>query len=113
MSLIIETLAISCFRCSSLGTQGAVFVLSTQLVDFCRHPYRLPVLRCADEALGFVGFAEPVRAKNLLAGMFGRIGDVVAGDGGTLFLATRNGERAWDVAGTNDDVVVRLTPRAR
>jgi len=113
MSLIIETLAISCFRCSSLGTQGAVFVLSTQLVDFCPHPYRLPVLRCADEALGFVGFAEPVRAKNLLAGMFGRIGGVAAGDGGTLFPATRNGERAWDVAGTNDDVVVRLTPRAR
>jgi hypothetical protein len=46
-----------------------------------------------NEALNVVTFAEPVRVQNLLAGKFGQIGDVVAGDRGTLCLATRNGER--------------------
>ena len=57
--------------------------------------------------------SEPARAERLLAGMFGRIGDVVAGDQGTLFLATRNGERTRDAGGAYDDVIVRLTPRLR
>jgi hypothetical protein len=75
-------------------------------------PARAFVAVPENEALFVVSFVQPARAENLLAGMFGRIGDVVAGDGGTLFLATRNGERAWDVAGSDDDVIVRLTPRA-
>jgi len=75
-------------------------------------PARAFVAVPENEALSVVSFVQPARAENLLAGMFGRIGDVVAGDGGTLFLATRNGERAWDVAGSDDDVIVRLTPRA-
>jgi glucose/arabinose dehydrogenase len=74
-------------------------------------PARAFVALPENEALSVVTFAEPVRAEDLLAGMFGRIGDVVAGERGTLFLVTRNGQRARDVGGTNDDVVVRLTPR--
>jgi hypothetical protein len=57
--------------------------------------------------------SEPARAERLLAGMFGRIGDVAAGEMGTLFLATRNGERTRDAGGTYDDVIVRLTPQVR
>ena len=67
----------------------------------------------ANEALTVVRFAEPPRAERLVTEMFGRIGDAVAGSGGALFLATRNGERTRDAGGTYDDVIVRLTPRAR
>ena len=67
----------------------------------------------ANEALTVVRLSDPPRTERLLAGMFGRIGDVVAGSGGALFLATRNGERTRDAGGTYDDVIVRLTPRAR
>jgi len=52
-----------------------------------------------NEALNVVRLAEPARVEGLFTGMFGRIGDVVAGDGGSLFLATRNGERVLGVGG--------------
>ena len=67
----------------------------------------------ANEALTVVRLTEPARAESLLAGMLGRIGDVVAGDRGTLFLATRNGKRTRDAGGAYDDVIVRFTRPAR
>jgi hypothetical protein len=78
-----------------------------------RGPARAFVAVPENEALSIVSLAQQVRVENLLAGMFGRIGDVAAGEGGTLFLVTRNAERAGDAGGTRDDLVVRLTPRAR
>ena len=66
-----------------------------------------------NDALSVVTFAEPVSTAPLLAGMFGRLGDMATGAGGTLFLVTRNGERAAEAGGTTGDLLVRLTPRAR
>ena len=88
-------------------------LLFQRMPESQHQPARAFVAIPENEALGVVILTEPVREEDLLAGMFGRIGDVVAGDGGTLFLATRNAGRAGPGDATRDDVVVRLTPRAR
>ena len=96
------------------GSQRAPGVLRFQRSPEGRpRPIRAFVAVRENEALTVVTFTEPPRAETLLAGMFGRIGDVVAGSGGTLFLATRNAESASEAGGAKDDVIVRLVPRAR
>jgi glucose/arabinose dehydrogenase len=100
-------------RVAAGGARRSGVLLFQRTPESRRGPARALVALPENEALSVVRLAEPVRAEDLLAGMFGRIGDVVAGDGGTLFLATKNAERARNAAGTNDDVVVRLTSRAR
>lgn len=60
----------------------------------------------ADGSKGIVRLALPF--QTLDAGMPDRVGDVVAGDGGTLFVVTNNG--LVDGAAGTSDVVIRLTP---
>jgi len=98
-------------RVAAGGGRAAGVLLFQRTPESRFEPARAFVAVPENEALSVVTFAEPARAEDMLAGMFGRIGDVVAGERGTLFLVTRNGQRARDVGGTNDDVVVRLTPR--
>jgi glucose/arabinose dehydrogenase len=63
----------------------------------------------ADGSKGLARLALPL--WNLDAGMSDRVGDVVAGDGGTLFVATSNG-LVGGAPGMANDVVVRLKPVA-
>jgi hypothetical protein len=60
----------------------------------------------ADGSKGLARLALPLQATG---GLTDRVGDVVAGDGGTLFAVTNNG-LVGGVAGSASDVVVRLTP---
>jgi hypothetical protein len=60
----------------------------------------------ADGSKGLARLALPVQKAG---GMSDRIGDVVAGDGGTLFAVTSNALPGVD-AGAASDVVVRLRP---
>jgi glucose/arabinose dehydrogenase len=62
----------------------------------------------ADGSKGMARLALPVQADG---GLYDRIGDVVAGNGGTLFVTTNNAV-AGVMAGTGD-VVMRLRPSAR
>ena len=52
------------------------------------------------------------RTEILLSDSLGRIGDIVSDDRGALFIATRNRDGRGTVA-ESDDLVLRLTPRAR
>ena len=61
----------------------------------------------ADGSRGLARLALPLQSAT--GGMSDRIGDVVAGEGGTLFAVTNNG-LVDGVAGTASDVVVRLRP---
>ena len=61
----------------------------------------------ADALKGIARLAMPVRAGG---GSSDRVGDVVVGDGGTLFVATSNGLPANTAVGAASDVVVRLRP---
>ena len=60
----------------------------------------------ADGSKGLARMALPVQKAG---GMSDRIGDVVAGEGGMLFVATNNAVPGMD-AGVASDVVVRLKP---
>jgi hypothetical protein len=57
------------------------------------------------EASGTIRLAMPILAESLLAGMSGRISDVVAAGGGTLYLATDSAEQQGGDASTGSDVV--------
>jgi hypothetical protein len=61
----------------------------------------------AEALKGIARLALPVQADGKSPD---RIGDVVAGDGGTLFVAMNNGLLAGGAAGADSDVVVRLRP---
>jgi glucose/arabinose dehydrogenase len=65
------------------------------------------------EASGTIRLAMPILAESLLAGMSGRISDVVAAGGGTLYLATDGAGQQGGDASTGSDVVVRLRARQR
>jgi glucose/arabinose dehydrogenase len=65
------------------------------------------------QASGTIRLAMPILAESLLAGMSGRISDVVAAGGGTLYLATDSAGRQGGDASTGSDVVVRLRARPR
>jgi hypothetical protein len=72
------------------------------------------------DALTVVTFAEPTRVEHLVGGMIGPISDLVAADGGTLYLAAqgRPAVRRASAADAGavraaDGVVIRLTPRSR
>jgi hypothetical protein len=65
------------------------------------------------DVLSVVTFAEPSRTDYLRGGMFGPISDLVAGGGGTLYLAAQGGETAAGASGASGGVLVRLSPRAR
>lgn len=69
--------------------------------------------RPGEVSLGTVRLAAPIVLDHLLTGMSARIGDVVAADGGVLFLATssQTSPRSADRAGA--EVVLRLSPRPR
>ena len=97
------------------GGRGSGVLLFQRLSESRTGPARAFLALSQVEGLRVVTMAEPVRAEGLLAGIVGRIGDMVAGEGGALFLATRNGDRAVfrGVETGGDDLVVRLTPRAR
>ena len=58
-----------------------------------------------------VRLTVPVLVGNELNGVLDRVGDAVAGNGGTLFLATNNAGRAGHAGAVAEDVIVRLTPR--
>jgi glucose/arabinose dehydrogenase len=60
----------------------------------------------ADGSRGLARLALPAQADT---GFSDRIGDLVAGDGGTLFAATNNANPG-DVSDAGSDVVVRLRP---
>ena len=60
----------------------------------------------ADGSKGIARLALPVQAATRISD---RLGDVVAGNGGTLFVTTSNGLAAGARGGA-DDVVIRLTP---
>ncbi len=60
----------------------------------------------ADGSKGLARLAFPLQAANRISD---RLGDVVAGNGGTLFLTTSNG-LVGGAPGGADDVVIRLTP---
>jgi glucose/arabinose dehydrogenase len=62
------------------------------------------------ERLLRVSLGEPARTDVLLRDAVGRIGDIVQGDAGVLFIATRNRDGRGNVR-DDDDLVVRLTPR--
>jgi glucose/arabinose dehydrogenase len=62
----------------------------------------------ADGSRGLARMALPLQSAT--GGMSDRVGDVVAGDGGTLFVVTSNGLLGGDVAATASDVIVRLRP---
>jgi glucose/arabinose dehydrogenase len=55
--------------------------------------------------------AAPVLIESVLAGVSGRIGDVGAGGGGTLFLATSRGRHSASDPASGGDVILRLRPR--
>ena len=76
-------------------------------------PVRAFVAVPGNEELGVLTFIDPVRKGDLLTGLLGRVGDIVEGDGATLYLATRNGDAARGGEGSTGDVVVRLTRRAK
>jgi hypothetical protein len=61
----------------------------------------------ADALKGIARLALPAQTAS---GLSDRIGDVVVGDGGTLFAVTNNGLGAGGVGGVASDVVVRLRP---
>jgi glucose/arabinose dehydrogenase len=63
----------------------------------------------ADGLKGLARLALPVQATGQDGGISDRVGDVVAGESGTLFVATSNGLVGGDSAAAAD-VVVRLTP---
>lgn len=65
------------------------------------------------ESTGTLRLTVPILPEGLLAGVLDRVGDVVVGSGGTLFLATNNAERAGASNTSSEDVIVRLSPRAR
>ena len=54
----------------------------------------------------------PILPEGLLAGVPDRVGDVVLGSRGVVFLATNNAGRAGASGASGEDVIVRLTPRA-
>ena len=60
-----------------------------------------------------VRLSVPIVVGNELNGLLDRIGDAVAGSGGTLFLATNNTGRTADSGALGEEVILRLTPRAR
>jgi hypothetical protein len=62
----------------------------------------------ADGSKGLARLALPLQAAD--GGMADSVGDVVAGEGGTLFVATSNGLSGAGIASDASDVVVRLTP---
>ncbi len=66
-----------------------------------------------NQSPGMVRLTLPILSGSLLGGVPDRIGDIVAGSGGTLFLATNNAGQAGGVGVDGEDVIVRLTPRAR
>jgi hypothetical protein len=61
----------------------------------------------ADGSKGLARLALP--AQTVDAGTADRVGDIVAGEGGTLFVVTNNG-LVDGAPGTASDVVVRLKP---
>ena len=65
-----------------------------------------------EQSTGTLRLTVPILPEGLLAGVPDRVGDVVVGSGGTLFLATNNAERAGASGAGGEDVIVRLTPRA-
>ena len=60
-----------------------------------------------------VRLTVPVLVGNELNGVLDLVGDAVAGNGGTLFLATNNAGRTGNAGAVAEDVIVRLTPRPR
>ena len=60
-----------------------------------------------------VRLTVPVLVGNELNGVLDLVGDAVAGNGGTLFLATNNAGRTGNAEAVAEDVIVRLTPRPR
>ena len=63
----------------------------------------------ADGSKGMARLALPVQAAGRSGGLSDRIGDVVAGDGGTLFVVTSNNLPGVEAAAASN-VVVRLRP---
>lgn len=55
----------------------------------------------------------PILMGDELNGVLDRVGDAVAGSGGTLFFATSNANQLGNAGAVADDVIVRLTPRTR
>jgi glucose/arabinose dehydrogenase len=66
----------------------------------------------ASESTGAIRLAVPILAESRPAGLLDRIGDIVMGAGGTLFVATDNAEYVAGQVAATADVIVRLTPRA-
>ena len=64
-------------------------------------------------ALAPVRLMAPVLAESLFVGIAGRVGDVVAANGGTLFLAASGEAAEAQGGGTAEEVIVRLVPRRR
>ena len=65
-----------------------------------------------NESLWRVSPGDATRTEVLLPHALGRIGAIVQGEGGVVFVATRNRDGWGDVA-AEDDLIVRLTPRTR
>jgi hypothetical protein len=65
-----------------------------------------------NQALWRVPLASPAEAEVLLPDALGRIGAIAQGAGGTVFVATHNRD-GRGTAAAEDDLVLRLTPRAR
>ena len=65
-----------------------------------------------NESIGTLRLTVPILPESLMAGVLDRVGDVVLGSRGVVFLATNNAERAGASGASGEDVIVRLTPRA-
>ena len=63
----------------------------------------------APESVGVLRLVMPVLAESVLAGVAGRITDIVPAGGGALYVTTNDGGGRSD----GGDAVLRLTPRAR
>lgn len=89
----------------AVGTEGGTLLLQSASDD--RRVAQALLGTRADGSKGLARLALPLQST---AGVLSdRVGDVVAGDGGTLFAVTNNG-LADGAAGAATDVVVRLTP---
>lgn len=100
-------------RCVDVGRGPTPGGLLFEHVTAARDETPIALVAMPDnEALWRVRPGRPGESEVLLAGAFGRIGDIVQADGGRLFISTRNRDGRGR-AEADDDVIVRLTPRTR